>query len=269
MAERQPVALTVAGFDPSSGAGITADLKVFAGHGVYGVAAITAITVQSTLGVQEVSPISGRLVRETLDCLAEDIEIGGVKIGMLGTAEVVSEVAAWLRRADFPRERVVLDPVIRSSSGAELLEPEGVRRMRQELLPLVGWVTPNLAEAGDLAGEGVPGRNAVPGLARRLSAEAACEVRGGLNVIITGGHLEAPDDFLLMASGEETWIPGKRVETASTHGTGCAFSAALLCGVLTGDSPVEAVRGAKAFVKAALESAVPLGRGKGPVLSGL
>lgn len=275
------VALTVAGFDPSSGAGITADLQVFAAHGVYGVAAITALSVQSTMGVRATSPVSGALVRETLDCLAEDIDLAGVKIGMLGTADVVRQVAAFLRQARIPRKRVVLDPVLRSSSGAALLDDDGGAAMRAELLPVVGWVTPNLDELAVLTGK--PDREAIPALARTLAELGREPAAGighpgtgsdapattGLHVVVTGGHHDPPDDFLLTPAGEEFWFPGTHVETTSTHGTGCAFSSALLCRILAGDPPAEAVRGAKEFVRHALESAVPLGRGRGPVLSGI
>jgi hydroxymethylpyrimidine/phosphomethylpyrimidine kinase len=184
------------------------------------------------------------LLRETLDCLVQETKIAGVKIGMLATAEVVGVVAEFLRGARTPRERVVLDPVIRASSGAELLSAEGVERLVAELLPVVGWVTPNLDEAARLLGEPLVRREGVPGQARRLA-----ELGGsGLNVVVTGGHLEPPDDFLRTASGEERWFPGTRVEAKSTHGTGCAFSSALLCRLLLEDGAVDAVAGAKAWV---------------------
>jgi hydroxymethylpyrimidine/phosphomethylpyrimidine kinase len=264
-----PVALTVAGFDPSSGAGMTADLKVFDSHGIYGMAAITALTVQSTLGVRRVEPVSGRTVRETLECLAEDVEIGGVKIGMLATAEVVRAVAGFLREAGIARERVVLDPVVRSSSGRELLSADGVAAIRAELLPVVGWVTPNVEELAVLAGEPVGGREDVPRLARVVAGLGGRQAgAGGLNVVVTGGHLEPPDDYLLTAAGEERRLAGQRVETRSTHGTGCAFSSALLCRLMAGDRPAEAVQGAKDFVRRALERAAMVGRGKGPVSAG-
>lgn len=260
------VALTIAGFDPSSGAGVTADLKVFSNHGLYGVAAITALTVQSTQGVQRVEPVSGHLLRETLDCLAGDLPLAGVKIGMLGSAEAVREVTGFLAQAGLPRNRVVLDPVLVSSSGAALLEPAGVEILLSGLLPLVGWVTPNLHELAVLLGEPEEflSRDHIPELAVRLAS------RGGssLNVIVTGGHLYPPDDFLRAAGGQETWFPGERVDTTSTHGTGCAFSSALLCRLLLGDTPVDAVGGAKAWVRRALEIAVPLGLGRGPVVTG-
>lgn len=260
------VALTVAGFDPSSGAGVTADLKVFANHRVYGVAAITALTVQSTQGVRKVEPIWGRVLRETLECLAADVAGGyarfdGVKIGMLGSAENVRILVGFLRAAGIPRERVVLDPVLRSSSGAELLDPVGAAVLREDLLELVGWVTPNLDELGVLAGERAIGRERMAELAERLGGAVP-----SLHVVVTGGHLETPDDLLRTSDGHVTWFPGTRVETNSTHGTGCVFSSALLCQLMAGNGPVEAVRGAKEFVTRALETAVPVGKGRGPVL---
>lgn len=247
---REPLALTIAGLDPTGGAGATRDLQVMAAHGVFGVTALTALTVQSTQGVQRVDPVDPGLMRDTLKCLGDAFGvspsgIAGVKIGMLATAALVGVVADWLREK-VPRERVVLDPVIRSSSGAELLEPDGVRRMVEELLPLVGWATPNLAEAGALLGEAAPVREAVPGVAFRIQKLAP-----GLNVVVTGGHLESPDDFLRTDAGEEQWFPGRWVEAKGrhgTHGTGCAFSTALLCGLLREGSPAEAVASAKAFV---------------------
>ena len=256
------VALTIAGFDPSSGAGVTADLKVFWNHGIYGVAAITALTIQSTQGVRQVQPVAGGLLRETLECLAADLPIAGVKIGMLGSAEAAGEVSRFLTKAGIPRDRVVLDPVLVSSSGAALLEPAGVDVLKKTLLPRVGWITPNMDELGALTGSDAYLHADIPDEAGRVAALAP-----GLNVVVTGGHLNPPDDFLRTADGAETWFPGSRIETTSTHGTGCVFSSALLCRLLAGDDPVDAVRGAKDFVRRALESAVPLGSGKGPVLS--
>ncbi|MGA7522228.1 MAG: hydroxymethylpyrimidine/phosphomethylpyrimidine kinase [Acidobacteriaceae bacterium] len=248
---REPLALTIAGLDPTGGAGATRDLQVMAVHGVFGVTALTALTVQSTQGVKRVDPVNPGLLRDTLKCLGDAFGvslsgIAGVKIGMLGTASAVGVVADWLRESGVPRERVVLDPVIRSSSGAELLEAGGIRRLVDELLPLVGWVTPNVDEAGALLGEAAPGREAVPTVAARIQA-----LEPGLNVVVTGGHLDPPEDFLRTSAGKERWFPGQRVEPQgrhSSHGTGCAFSTALLCRLLRGDAPAEAVAGAKAFV---------------------
>jgi hydroxymethylpyrimidine/phosphomethylpyrimidine kinase len=260
----RPVALTIAGFDPGSGAGITADLKTFAAHGVYGVACISAMTVQSTQGVRSVEPLSAALVRATLDCLVEDVALSGVKIGMLGTSAVAAEVASFLRAqsSKIPRERIVLDPVLRSTSGTALIDANGVRIIRDELLHCVGWITPNIHELSILIGddsETLSG-DQVPAAAARLQ-----EGNGDLNVVVTGGHLGQPDDFLLTASGEQSWLPGERVATNSTHGTGCAFSTAILCGLVSGQNPKEAVTSAKAYVTEALRSAYPVGKGKGPM----
>jgi hydroxymethylpyrimidine/phosphomethylpyrimidine kinase len=266
----RPVALTVAGFDPGSGAGITADLKTFSAHGIYGVACISALTVQSTLGVRAVEPLPAMLVRQTLECLAEDVSLSGVKIGMLGSSAVVCEVSSFLTGQAGTIPRIVLDPVLRSTSGAALIDRDGVRVIREELLPRVGWITPNVDELALLAGEDRSaaaslGREQVPAAAARLQAMAARLGNDALNVVVTGGHLNPPDDFLLTASGEQTWLEGERIITNATHGTGCAFSSALLCGLISGRSPREAVVAAKAYVTEALRSAYPVGKGKGPI----
>jgi hydroxymethylpyrimidine/phosphomethylpyrimidine kinase len=260
-----PVALTIAGFDPSSGAGITADLKTFSAHGIYGVACISALTVQSTTAVRSVEPLRGRLVRQTLDCLADDIAIAGVKIGMLGSSEVVREALYFLKIRAIERSRVVLDPVIQSTSGAALLDPEGVRLLREELLGYAGWVTPNRAELAMLIGAGAVSRGDAPQAALRLREMAAGLGNDELNIVVTGGDLAQPDDFLLTAQGEEVWIPGEHVVTNATHGTGCALSSALLCRLIAGDTPASALANAKRYVTAALRSAYPVGKGKGPV----
>ncbi len=271
---RVPVALTIAGFDPSSGAGVTADLKTFAAHGVYGVACITALTVQSTLGVRAVEPVRAELVRKTLDCLAEDMPFAGVKIGMLGTLSVASEVHSFLERAGTPRSCIVLDPVICSSSGKRLLDDGGVAFLRDRMLGILGWITPNRDELGVLTGLAIPGRAEVPAAAQRLQEMAAAQGNPKLNVVVTGGDLERPDDFLLPGegafcnanSGEAgKWISGELVKTAATHGTGCAFSAALVAELIAGFTATGAVANAKAFVTVALRSAYPVGQGHGPM----
>jgi hydroxymethylpyrimidine/phosphomethylpyrimidine kinase len=262
----RPVALTIAGFDPGSGAGITADLKTFSAHGIYGVACISAMTVQSTLGVRAVEPLPAMLVRQTLECLAEDVSLSGVKIGMLGSSAVVCEVSSFLtvQAGTIPRERIVLDPVLRSTSGTALIDRDGLRVIREELLRRVGWITPNVDELDLLAG-GSSGREQVPAAAARLQAMAAQLGNDSLNVVVTGGHLDRPDDFLLTASGEGNWLAGEKIVTDATHGTGCGFSSALLCGLISGLSPREAAAAAKAYVTEALRSAYPVGKGKGPM----
>jgi hydroxymethylpyrimidine/phosphomethylpyrimidine kinase len=263
----KPVALTIAGFDPGSGAGITADLKTFSAHRIFGVACISALTVQSTQGVRAVEPLSDALVRQTLDCLAEDVGLAGIKIGMLGTSAIVSQVISFLvgQSGKPARNRIVLDPVLRSTSGAPLLDAMGIRILREQLLNHIGWITPNIQELAILIGEDAGGRDQVPEAAAHLKAIARRLGNDELNVVVTGGDLGQPDDFLLTASGEQHWLPGEQIATSSTHGTGCAFSSALLCELISGSSSREAVVGAKAYVTEALRSAYPVGRGKGPV----
>ncbi len=254
--------LTIAGFDPSSGAGVTADLMVFAAHGQFGTSCITGLTVQSTVGVQATTAVSAETVRATLNCLANDLPPVGVKIGMLGTAANVEAVAEFLSGLRVEKERVpvVLDPVLRSSSGRELLDAEGVTVMRESLLPLVDWVTPNLEELGVLTERPVKRREDMPDAAAALQ-----EMGWELNVVVTGGHLNPPDDLLVTAEGEMLWLPGTQMVSRSTHGTGCAFSSALLSRIVLGDNARDAAARAKEYVAEAIRTATPMGKGIGPV----
>ena len=253
------VIFCVGGFDPSGGAGVVADVKTATALGAYGVACLTALTVQSTAGVRRVEGISASLIRDTLSVLAEDTPPNAIKIGMLYSAAAVEAVAEFV--AKWPDIPVVLDPVLRSSSGTELLQTDGLTVIQARLLPLVRWVTPNVAEAAVLAGVKISAAEDVPAAAARLQHGYPT-----VNVVVTGGHLGAPDDYLL-AKGAETgvWIRGERVETTSTHGTGCAFATALAVHLAAGRSPEAAVRGAKEFVTGALRHAVKIGQGNGPM----
>ena len=253
--------LTIAGFDPSSGAGVTADLMVFRAHGLFGTSCITGLTVQSTVGVRATHPVAAEVVRETLECLWDDLPPDGIKIGMLATAANVAAVAEFLTSARGACP-VVLDPVLRSSSGRELLEADGVRLLRERLLPLVDWVTPNLDELAILSGRRVVERDDLPEAARALQ-RLPPSLNVGLNVLATGGHLAVPDDFVLTADGRMRWLAGERIETTSTHGTGCALSSALLCGLVRGDA--DAPGSAKKYVAGALLSAGAMGKGCGPL----
>lgn len=254
--------MTIAGFDPSSGAGVTADLMVFAAHGLFGTSCITSLTVQATTGVQAAHPVRPETVRATLDCLQADLPTAGIKIGMLATGETVATVANFLGnlKSQGGKIPVVLDPVLQSSSGRELLDDDGLKILRERLLPLVNWVTPNVDELGMLTGKPVRERGDLPDAARALQ-----ESHRGLNVLATGGHLKSPDDFLLSADGGTWWLPGIRIDSTSTHGTGCALSSALLSGLVLGKSPYEAAIGAKLYVAEAIRTAPGLGHGRGPL----
>lgn len=255
-----PVALAIAGFDPSAGAGIAADLKVFAAHRIYGVAAITALTVQSTQGVRRVEPVSPEILSQTFHCLAEDIPLSGIKIGMLATEDIVEAVSTFLPKSGVPPARIVLDPILRSSSGHALLSKEGIARLRTDLLPHIGWITPNTEELDILTETPVPNRESIPAAAARLAQQ-----HPGLNIVVTGGHLDPPDDFLLTNSGTAHWFPGQRIQTNATHGTGCAFSSALLSKLIAGDPPSDAVSAAKKYVSEAIQAAYAIGKGPGPL----
>ena len=206
--------------------------------------------------------VSAEVVKATLDLLASDLPPSGIKIGMLTTAENVAAVAEFLAafRDEEKRVPVVLDPVLRSSSGRELLDAEGVVAMRESLLPLVDWVTPNVEELGVLAGRVLKGREEIVEAAAELQ-----EMGWEMNVVATGGHLNPPDDLLVSVDGERVWIPGTQLVSRSTHGTGCAFSSALLSRLVLGDAPKDAVVMAKKYVAEAIRRAAPLGKGIGPV----
>jgi hydroxymethylpyrimidine/phosphomethylpyrimidine kinase len=265
-----PVVLSIAGYDPSSGAGITADIKTAVAVGCYCVTCITALTVQSTQGVFGVQLLEPELVRRTLEALADDVDIAAVRIGMLGSAEVAATVGGFLDSKRLPN--VVLDPVIRSSSGTALLDEAGVEVLRGKLIPhCCDVITPNVDEAAALSGlEPIPADTAddsiLPHL-RRLSA--GLHQLGVKAVVITGGHLRGADDYLSyrLPAGKfrEEIIPGGRIESCSTHGTGCAFAMALACQLALGKDLPKAAWAAKRFVRKAIQAAYPLGRGVGPV----
>jgi len=265
--------LTIAGFDPSSGAGVTADLMVFAAHSLFGTACITALTVQSTLGVVSTHPTSPAVLRATLDCLEEDLPPAGIKIGMISTEDNALVICDYLEKHQLEHWHrpegwvpVVLDPVLRSTSGRELLDPAAVTLVRDRLLPQVDWITPNLAELAILSGVEAAARDDLPRACRALQARIAQSPDGHrLGIFATGGHLDPPDDYLLLPSGQGLWLPGSRVVTRSTHGTGCALSSAFLSRLVLGDAPRQAAHAAKLYVAAALRSAVQTGTGIGPM----
>jgi len=260
MAQPPPVVLSIAGFDPSSGAGVTADIKTIAAHGCYGVSCITALTVQSTAGVRRVQPVEAVLVTETLEELAADLEIAAVHIGMLGSEKVVRAVADFLMDRD--QENIVLDPILKSSSGASLLDSTGVRLMSEKPLPLATVVTPNGDEASSLTA--MP----VTNVEQMRAAAAKLHTMGAAAVVITGGHLEKAIDLLSFTTNrgiEQEIFKSDRQRSTSTHGTGCAFATAVTCHLAQGRGLPEAVLLAKAYVSAAIVHAQPLGRGIGPV----
>lgn len=271
MAEKPPVVLTIAGFDPSSGAGVTADIKTIAAHSCYGVGCITALTVQSTSGVKRVEPSDPALVTETLEELSADFEIAAVHVGMLGNGKVVRAIADFLsgkpagragssRRARLPN--VVLDPVLKASSGAELLDSAGTKLMIERLIPLSDVVTPNVYEAALLTGIKVKEPEEMKAAAAKLHE------MGAQAVVITGGDLEKAIDLLSFPSKDgiqQEIFKAERQRSNSTHGTGCAFATAMACHLAQERGLAEATLLAKTYVTAAITNGQPLGKGIGPV----
>lgn len=263
-----PVILSIAGYDPSSGAGITADIKTAAAHGCYAATCMTALTVQSTQGVFLVQPVEAEVVTATLCALVADLEISAVRIGMLGSGEVAAAVADFLD--DSSLSSIVLDPVIRASSGAGLLDDDGLRILRARLIPRCEVITPNVHEAAVLVGaEPLPDHMrwdaAFPGV-----QELALKLHdlGAFAVVITGGHLDPPNDYFSCRVKSEhatAVISGHRMESRSTHGTGCAYATAMACRLAIGEDVRQAARSAKEYVRRSIENAYPLGKGVGPV----
>jgi hydroxymethylpyrimidine/phosphomethylpyrimidine kinase len=257
ISQAPPILLTIAGFDPSCGAGVAADLKTFAAHNCYGVAAVTAVTVQSTQGVRAVQPIPSATLRAQLDTLAEDVTLAGVKIGMLANRTNAVAVAEFLDSHKFTH--VVLDPVSRPTAGnAELLDAAGLKFVRDELLRRATVVTPNMSEAEFLTGMEVKDLHGMKAAGQKLLE------MGARSVIVTGGHLERPIDVL--CEGTEIEMFGSdHVNSRNTHGSGCTFSSAIACQLACGQQLREAVILAKAYVTKAIEKSYQIGKGAGPL----
>lgn len=256
LAANPPIVLAIAGFDPGAGAGVLADIKTLAANGCYGIAVVTAMTVQNSRGAERLHAMPAALVRDQLACLSADISPKAIKIGMLGTGEMVETVADFLaRHAGLP---VVLDPVLTATSGLELLEAAAVPRLAERLLPHCAVITPNRGEAARLSGLEVE----TP--AQMEAAARALHQRGAANVVITGGDLEKPTD-LFFDGRQAVALGGDRIRTGNTHGTGCTFSAALAANLALGKQPLDAVVQAKAYVTAALKQSYPVGAGAGPL----
>ena len=252
--------LSIAGSDPSGGAGIQADLKAFSANGVYGMAVVTALTAQNTQGVSGVELVSPDFVTRQIDAIFADIRVDAVKIGMVATAGIAKAIAKALERHRPPH--VVLDPVMIAKGGDRLLAEEAVAALQAELLPLSTMVTPNIPEAAVLlGGSEADGRGQMEDAAKRLMA------LGCSSALVKGGHLaaeESPD--VLVVDGRATWFEGRRLQTPNTHGTGCTLSSAIAAQLaITGD-PVAAVRRAKVYVADAIAASgrLDVGSGHGP-----
>jgi hydroxymethylpyrimidine/phosphomethylpyrimidine kinase len=251
-----PILLTIAGFDPSCGAGTAADLKTFAAHGCYGVAAITSSTVQNTQGVEDVQNAPAATLRAQLDVLAKDSEIAAVKIGMLGNRGNAAVVAEFLDAHKFAH--VVHDPVMKSSSGTELPDAAGIKFVATELLKRSSVITPNVPEAEILTGLTIKNLGDMEEAARKIVE------MGARAVIVKGGHMERAVD-VLYDSNEIVALAGERVREETLHGTGCAFAAAITAQLASGRPLIEAAMLAKAYVTKAIEKSYATGKGRAPL----
>jgi hydroxymethylpyrimidine/phosphomethylpyrimidine kinase len=255
-----PVALTIAGSDSGGGAGLQADLKTFAAHGVFGTSVVTAVTAQNTAAVLGVERVDPAHVDLQLEAVVGDLPVAAVKTGMLASSATVATVARWAAAGRLPN--LVVDPVLAASTGRPLLDDAAVAAFIELLLPHADVVTPNTREAAILTGAPVETLDAM------IAAAHAIAATGAGAVVVKGGHLESPDaPDVVLAGGEVTLLRGPRVGTANDHGTGCTLAAATAARLARGESVVEAVAGAKRYVARALQGAAEwhLGAGRGPL----
>lgn len=249
--------LSIAGTDPTGGAGIQADLKTIEAHNLFGMSVITAVVAQNTTGVTAVHALPPELVGQQIDCVFDDIRPDAVKIGMLHDADIIRIVAARLRAHH--AKNIVLDPVMMSSSGHDLLRPDDAKALVEDIFPLCTLVTPNLAEAAALSGSYIADKAQMEQAARQIAALT----QGA--VLVKGGHLADCADDLLYADGQLHWLAATRIQNPNTHGTGCTLSSAIACGLAQGISLVGSVKRAKRYLIACIQYGLDLGRGSGPL----
>ena len=249
--------LTIAGSDSSGGAGIQADLKTFAAHGVFGMSVITAVTAQNTCGVTAVQDINPEIITAQIDAVFSDIRVDGVKIGMVSRSESICAIAEGLKKWKPPV--IVVDPVMISKSGYPLLQPEACETLIRELLPLATVLTPNLPEAEAICGFAIHTEQDMEKAARKILG------LGAKAVLVKGGHMEGnrADDYLFDGVNG-IWLAGERIATEHTHGTGCTLSSALASNLARGLSLEEAVQAGKQYVTTGIQYGLVLGKGHGP-----
>ena len=271
--------LAIAGSDCSGGAGIQADLKTMTAHGIYGMSVITAITVQNTREVIKSEPVPPDIVAAQIDAVCSDIMPDAVKTGMLFSEGIIDVVSQKIK--EYNLKNIVADPVFVSTSGSRLLEPQAADALKEKLLPLATFLTPNIPEAQALTGISINNKSDM------LQAASKLYEITGTNVLVKGGHsTEDSDDLLycteetamlhtshccdmenisVTGNGREVWFKGEKISTLNTHGTGCTLSSAIACGLAAGMDIIEAVSLAKAYLTGALQAGLDIGQGNGPV----
>lgn len=249
--------LSIAGSDPSGGAGIQADLKTMTMNGVYAMCAITALTVQNTLGVTNILEVGPEFLGQQLDAVFQDIRPDAVKVGMVSSAGLIRVIAQKLRQ--YGAQNVVVDPVMVSTSGSRLLESDAAAALREELFPLAAVVTPNIPEAQALSGRDIHTPEDMEAAAKAVGDTYGCAV------LCKGGHsLNDANDYLYR-QGQGRWFLGQRIENPNTHGTGCTLSSAIAANLAKGQDLETAVTNAKAYLSGALAAMLDLGHGSGPL----
>jgi hydroxymethylpyrimidine kinase/phosphomethylpyrimidine kinase len=261
-----PVCLTIAGLDPSGGAGIIADIKTFSAFGCFAAAAVSSVTFQNTTGVFGAVHQTADSVRQQVEAVLDDYEVAAVKTGMLPTREIIEEAARLIRERG--RRNIVVDPVVRSTSGFDLVDDAALQAVIEKLFPLADMITPNLPEAERIAQMSITSTSGVREAARIMQSQ------GARNVLIKGGHLwEGPREDskgrkacdYLFCGGREHVFEGEYIDTRATHGTGCTLAAAIAANLARGHGLIEAVKISKAFVAEAIRTAPMLGRGNSPI----
>ena len=249
-------ALTIAGSDSSGGAGIQADLKTFAAHGVYGMSAVTSITAQNTTGVFEVFDIPESTVSAQLDAIFTDIFPDSVKIGMVSSAKIIETIAMSLRK--YNAKNIVLDTVMVSTSGCPLLKDDAVDALTSLLFPIADIITPNLYETAILCGFEIKNESDM------IKAAHDIYQKHNVCVLLKGGHLETTSSDLLY-DGNETWFKTEKINNPNTHGTGCTLSSAIAANLSMGCDIKTAVKNAKTYITGAINAGLDLGKGRGPL----
>ena len=254
---RIPVALTIAGSDSGGGAGIQADLKTFAALGVYGTSALTAVTAQNTVEVTAIEELCPEMVAAQIEAVVTDIGVDAAKTGMLSSTDLIEVVAEEIRKHKL--KKLVVDPVMVSKSGAALLQEQAVAALMTKLLPRAMVVTPNWPEAEKLVGHRIETKE---------EAEEACRKIAGMGpkvVVLKGGHRTGKAVDIVFDGKKFIRLTAERLQTTSTHGTGCTFSAAIAAGLAKGLEPLAAIKAAKRYLTLAIQKAYPIGHGHGPV----
>lgn len=250
-------ALTIAGTDPTGGAGIQADIKTMTANGVFAMSAVTALVAQNTTGVKSILESSPEFLAEQIDCVFTDIVPDAVKIGMVSSVNLITTIADKL--AQYNAKHVVVDPVMVATAGSSLLQPDAIGTLKQRLLPLAELVTPNIPEAEILAGIKIQSPADMETAAKFISEQYHCAV------LCKGGHDLNDANDLLWKDGAGHWFKGKRIDNPNTHGTGCTLSSAIASNLAKGMELEEAVRRAKEYISGALAAMLDLGRGRGPM----